>query len=239
MRGTTRHRRGSMLALFLLSGCWLAMCSSPAEAADEPSASSALEACQRFATRRYQQASPESFVAVRLLEEGAHAETYQDKVGSQLVATVLSGRGIWQEKAGGPSNVRFTCLLENPDKPVFVELAKDGPRDPVDVCWDGFEPAEWGKLTQCLQDALKRTEAALADALSKADREAGDSMDKLSARKTLKDSNAQWIKYRDAECARRQAAVLGRNHPDIGELTCQIRKTAERIADMKFDEQPE
>ena len=196
----------------------------------------ALEACQRFATRHHQQASPAQFVAVRLLEEGAHAGKYQAKVGSQFVATVLSGRGIWQEKAGGPWNVRFTCLLENPEKPVFVELAKEGPRDPVDVCWDGFEPAEWGKMTQCLQESLKRAEGALADSLSTAAQQAGQSLDKISAKQTLQESNAQWIKYRDSECARRQAFVAGRNHPDIGELTCQIRKTAERIADMKFDE---
>ena len=61
-------------------------------------------------------------------------------------------------------------------------------------------------------------------------------MDKISAKQTLQESNAQWIKYRDSECARQQAFVAGRNHPDIGELTCQIRETAERIADMKFDE---
>jgi len=219
-----------MLALFLLAGCWLALGSSRSASADS------LEACQRFATRHYQQVSPDHFVAVRLLEEGTLAEKYQDKVGSQLIATVLSGRGILQEKAGGPWNVRFTCLLENSDKPVFVELAKDGPRDPADVCWDGFEPAEWGKMTQCLQDSLKRTEAALADSLNKAAQQAGESMDKISAKKLLQESNAQWIKYRDIECDRRQAFVAGRNHPDIGELTCKIRKTAERIADMKFDE---
>lgn len=219
-----------MLALFLLAVCWLALGGSRPARAEEPSLSPALEACQRVATQRYQQAT------VRLLEEGAQAEKYQGTVGSQAVATVLSGRGVWQEKGGGPWNVRFTCLLESPDKPVFVELAKDGPRDPVDVCWDGFEAAEWGKMTQCLQDSLKRTEAALADALSKAAQQAGESMDKLSAKKTLQESNAQWIKYRDSECDRQQAFVAGRNHPDIGELTCKIRETAERIADMKFDE---
>lgn len=236
---TMRHRNGSMLALLLLAGCWLALgISRPARAEDnEPSVGPALEACQRFATQHYQKVGPAHFVAVRLLEEDAHAEKYQDKVGSQAVATVLSGSGILQEKAGGPWNVRFTCLLESPDKPVFVDLAKDGPRDPVDVCWDNFEPAEWGKMTQCLQDSLKRTEAALADSLSKAAQQAGESMDKLSAKKTLQESNAQWIKYRDSECDRQQAFVAGRNHPDIGELTCRIHKTAERIADMKFDDE--
>lgn len=235
---TKKHSQGSMLALLLLTGCCFALGSSrPARAnADEPSATSALDACQRFATSHYRQVSPEHFVSVRLLEEGVNQEKYEGKVGSQPVSTVLSGQGIWQEKTGGPSNVRFVCLLENSEKPVFVEMIEDGQRDPVDVCWDAFEPAEWGKMTQCLQDSLKREEAALKDALNKATQQAGQSLDKASAKKTLQESNAQWVKYRDSECDRQQAFVAGRNHPDIGELTCKIRKTAERISDLQFDE---
>jgi uncharacterized protein YecT (DUF1311 family) len=238
MKVTKKHSHGSMLALFLLTGCWFALGGSrPVRAeADEPSAPSALDACQAFATQHYRQVDPEHFASVRLLEEGVNEEKHGDKVGSQPVSTVLSGFGILQGKTGGPSNVRFVCLLENSGKPVFVDLLEDGQRDPVDVCWDAFEPSEWGKMTQCLQSALKREEAALADELSKATQQAGQSLDKASAKKTLQESNAQWVKYRDAECDRRQAFVAGRNHPDLGELTCKIQKTAERISDMKFDE---
>lgn len=238
MKVTRKYDHGSMLALFLLTGCWFVLGSSrPAGAnANEPSATSALDACQSFATRHYRQVSPEHFVSVRLLEEGVNQEKYQEKVGSQLVSTVLSGHGIWQDKTAGPSNVRFVCLLENPEKPIFVEMIEEGRRDPVDVCWDAFEPSEWGKMTQCLQGSLKREEAALADALNKATQQAGQSLDKAAAKQTLRESNARWVEYRDIECARRQAFVAGRNHPDIGELTCQIQKTAERISDLQFDE---
>jgi uncharacterized protein YecT (DUF1311 family) len=223
--------------MLLLAGCWLALGSSlPAEAnADEPSATPTLDACQRFATRHYQQASPEHSIPIQLLEEDMNEEKYEGKVGSQSVSTVLSGHGIWQDKAGGPSNVRFTCLLSSAE-PVFIHVAKDGRRDPVAVCWDGFEPSEWGKMSQCLQNSLKREEAALSDSLAKATQQAGQSLDKISAKQTLNESNAQWIKYRDAECARQQAFVAGRNHPDIGELTCKIHKTAERISDLHFDD---
>ena len=236
---TKKNSYGSMLAVFLLTGCSFALGSSrPARAdADEPSATPALDACQGFATSHYRQVSPENFVSVRLLEEGVNQEKYGDKVGSQLVSTVLSGHGIRQEKTGGPSNVRFVCLLEDSGKPIFVNMIEDGQRDSVDVCWDAFEPSEWGKMTQCLQDSLKREEAALADELSKATQQAGQSMDKISAKKTLQESNAQWVKYRDSECDRQQAFVAGRNHPDIGELTCKIQKTAERISDLQFDEE--
>lgn len=233
---TMKHSHRSMQALFLLAGCWLALGSDRPAGADEPSEPPTLDACQRYATSHYKKVSPEQFVSIQLLEEGVKEEKYTDKVGSQSISTVLSGQGIWQDKAGGPSAVRFVCLLESSANPVFVAVVGDERRDPVAVCWDGFEASEWGKLTQCLQDSLKREEAALADALTKATQQAGQSMDKLSAKKTLDESNAQWRKYRDAECDRRQAFVAGRNHPDIGELTCKIHKTAERISDMKFDD---
>jgi uncharacterized protein YecT (DUF1311 family) len=226
-----KHPHRSMCALVLLAGCSLAFGSAHRArgAAEEPSETPSLAACQRYATQNYQQ-------ALQLLDEDVNQKKYEKKVGSQLIGTVLSGHGIWKEKTGVPSNVRFICLLEASGKPVFIHVMKDGPRDPVDVCWDGFAPAEWGKLTDCLQGSLKRQEAALAALLTKADQQAGQSMDKLSAKKTLQESNVQWVKYRDSECDRRQAFVAGRNHPDIGELTCRIRKTAERISDLKFDE---
>lgn len=231
-----KHSHRSMLALSFLAGCWLAFGGDRPARADEPSETPILDACQRHATRHYQQVSPDRFVSIRLLEEGVKEEKYEAKVGSQSISTVLSGRGIWQDKAGGSSDVRFTCLLENSAKPVFVAIAEDKRRDPVAVCWDGFEPSGWGKMTQCLQESLKREEAALADLLNKAAQQAEQSLDKISAKQTLQESNAQWRKYRDVECARRQAFVAGRNHPDIGELTCQIHKTAERISDLKFDD---
>jgi len=110
------------------------------------------------------------------------------------------------------------------------------PADPVALCWDAFEAAEWGKLTDCLKSALERQEAALQEALAQATAQAGQSMDKKSATRTLAKSNARWVEYRDAECDRQLAAVAGRNHPDVGELTCRIRQTTARIADLKFDE---
>ncbi len=225
-------------AIFLLAGCWFVFGSAhlASGAAEEPSETLSLAACQRYATQHYQQASPAHFASIQLLEEDVNKEKYGEKVGSQSIGTVLSGHGIWKDKTGGPSNVHFICLLETVDKPIFIHVMKDGPRDPVDACWDGFEPGEWGKMTQCLQGSLKREEDALAALLTQATQQAGQSMDKLSAKKTLQESNVQWAKYRDSECDRQQAFVAGRNHPDIGELTCKIRKTAERISDLKFDE---
>lgn len=238
MNVTRNRRRASKLALVLLAGGWFVLAGPAAVRAQapEPSATPAFAACQLFATRHVQQSYPDRMVSIRLLEEGLSEEKGGDKVGSQSVATVLSGQGIWKEKAAGPSNARFVCLLENAATPVYVHVVPMGRRDPADVCWDGFAASEWGKLTQCLQDALKREEAALAERLNAAAQQADQTFDKLSAKKTLQESTAQWSRYRDAECDRQLAFVAGRNHPDIGEFTCKIRKTAQRIADLNFDE---
>lgn len=109
-------------------------------------------------------------------------------------------------------------------------------KDPVDVCQDGFQPGEWGKLTDCLSAALERQEAALAKAVAAAGERAAKSMDPKSAKPALDASNAQWTRYKKAECDRRMAFVEGRNHPDVGELTCAIRKTAERVAELQNEE---
>ena len=171
-----------------------------------------------------------------MLSEDLQEDKYEDKLGSQFISTVLFGHGIWRSKDNAPTNVRFTCLLENDQKAVFIHLSNEADREPVDVCWDQFEPGEWGKMSQCLQGALKREEAKLAELLKKAGQQTDESLDKAAAKLTLDASNSQWKLYRDAECARRQAQVAGRNHPDIGELTCQIHKTRERIRDMQFDD---
>ncbi len=126
--------------------------------------------------------------------------------------------------------------VEAEETPAAETVPAPCPADPVALCWDTFEPAEWGKLTDCLQSTLKQQEAALAEALAQATAQAGQSMDKKSATRTLARSNARWVEYRDAECDRQLAAVAGRNHPDIGELTCRIRQTVQRIADLQFDE---
>jgi uncharacterized protein YecT (DUF1311 family) len=238
MNADLRHPRRSRITVLLMAASCLAFGShQPARAeGGEPSAPRALAACQRFATHHYQQLNPQKFGFLRLLEEHVTEAKYAESVGSQPVSTVLSGQGIWQDKGGEPTNVRFVCLLEKAEKPIFCDVLEDGRRDPVDVCMDAFQPGGWGPLTDCMRAALKREEATLAAALKTAAQQAGQSMDPLSAKKTLQESNAQWAKYRDAECDRRQAAVAGRNHPDVGELTCRIRTTAERVADMRFDD---
>lgn len=114
--------------------------------------------------------------------------------------------------------------------------AEPAAKDAVDVCQDGFEPGEWGKLADCLQAALGKEETALAKAVAAAGERAAKSMDPKSAKPALEASNAQWARYKQAECDRRMAFVEGRNHPDVGELTCAIRKTAERVAELAAEE---
>ena len=127
----------------------------------------------------------------------------------------------------------LTAGLLAADDKALAEPAADS----VQVCWDGFEAAEWGKLSQCLQDALKKEEATLAGLQKKARQHAEQSPNKAAALQALQESSDLWAKYKTSECDRQMAFVAGRNHPDVGELTCAIRQTAARIADLNFDEE--
>ena len=139
---------------------------------------------------------------------------------------------------GGPALAQATETGARADSaPVQNSAAEpQGQPDPVALCWNTFEAGEWGRMTDCLQEALKRQETLLEEALRQASAQAAQSLDSKSAARTLKQSSARWVSYRESECERQQAFVAGRNHPDIGELTCRIRQTAQRIADLKFDE---
>ncbi|MDO9235164.1 MAG: lysozyme inhibitor LprI family protein [Aquabacterium sp.] len=107
--------------------------------------------------------------------------------------------------------------------------------DPVQACWNGFKPGQWDELDQCLSNALAKLEGTLKNALVVEHKKAAESRDTSAAVKTLSDSNAQWLKFRDVECERRQTIVAGRNHPGVGETTCQIRMIQGRLQDFKFD----
>lgn len=148
-----------------------------------------------------------------------------------LVVLLLAGLSLALASAPLAAQTPAPAAADPSENP-----AAQGTPDPVARCWDAFEPAEWGKLADCLLGALQQQEAALKKALAQAATQAAQSMDRKSAELTLKESDTAWAAYRDAECARQLAFVAGRNHPDIGELTCKIRQTAQRIADLKFDE---
>ena len=130
------------------------------------------------------------------------------------------------------------CLLATSNLPIANAAQRSIHKvDPVQACWNNFKPAQWGELETCLSDGLAKLEAALANALLVENKKAAESMDAPTAMQTLRDSNAQWLKFRNVECERRQAIVAGRNHTDIGATTCQIRMIQGRLQDFKFDDE--
>jgi uncharacterized protein YecT (DUF1311 family) len=229
-RMTMRTFAHAGLALCLLLGS-RALAGAASDAPDNPT----LAACQSYATAQYQKTRGAQFGSIDLLDEGLDNAKSDTKAGAQSVTSVLSGGAVWKGKTGEPKETRFACLLDGAT-PIFFLTLGETRRSPADACWDGFEAAAWDQLGKCLGDALKREEAALEKRLTQATDDGKQSMDRASVEKTLKESNVQWAKYRDAECDRRLAAVMGRNHPDVGELTCRLQKTSQRIEDLRFDE---
>jgi hypothetical protein len=109
-------------------------------------------------------------------------------------------------------------------------------KDAVDVCQDGFQPGEWGKLSDCLSAALKKEEAALAKAWRR--RATGPRSPWTRSPPSRRSTPAT----RSGPSTSRRSAIAGwrsprgRNHPDVGELTCAIRMTAERVEELQEEE---
>jgi uncharacterized protein YecT (DUF1311 family) len=138
------------------------------------------------------------------------------------------------------SSFRFTCLLEDWRTPVFFHMTQEVARanagpDSVQQCWDQFQPAGWGELTHCLQNALSQEQTKLKEAELSSMRRAAHSRERAAAEEALDVSTDFWLQYRDSECQRRQAQMAGANHPDVADLVCRIQKTHQRLQDLLFD----
>jgi uncharacterized protein YecT (DUF1311 family) len=206
------------------------------EEADNPS----LSACERYANWQLREQNPSDDAVIRLFSKDILDEKYEDKVGNQFISSVLSGRGVLKTPNQADSAIHFTCLLEDWKTPRFFHMTdymKDmSEQDPAQTCWDQFQPAGWGELTGCLQQALIREEETLKATEADASHRADQSLEKAAAKDALDVSSDLWQQYRDAECQRQQAQMAGGNHPDVRDLTCRIQVTHERIRDLRFDE---
>lgn len=196
----------------------------------------ARQQCEEFANTFYQSYSPGTFDRIMLFQNDLSEEKYEAKAGSQFVSTVLSGTGLILGKTGNASDIRFTCLLENSEKPVFFHLTEDPLPDPVMSCAARFDTI--GEAVPCLEKTLQDAETKLSRLEARAETDAKAVLTHWPQAKTtqaLIQSNADWKKYRDNECARRLAFYTGGNHPDIPRLGCLIQKTRERIMDLSGD----
>lgn len=190
--------RASALAALLLAAAAL-----PAPAWAQYSGPAA-ETCRAYGERelKKQASGVERLVFDR--DAALVLERYARKLGSQSVASILTGNGAIMRPAGPAVELSFVCLLASEKQALFFHWAprKDAPS--LAQCRRAAVP---GDCLQLLLDLAERDLIEVAayrfqDSLE-ADAKAGNE----NASNAYRNAAAAWRAYRDAECERRGAAT--------------------------------
>lgn len=106
--------------------------------------------------------------------------------------------------------------------------------DPLAWCWDRVSTRP--ELAPCLEGLLQDADDRLARSLAEAEREA-DELDRVTGARVdnvgqLRESDARWRDYRDAECARQSAAMSPGTGSGDMLLACRVTLTNARIRQL-------
>lgn len=216
--------RAVCLLLFTL------VCSSVNAQYDGP----AVEACRAYAKKQlFRDASAAKDVVIDR-DANLVIERYTRKLGSQYVASILTGNGAVVFYNAPSAELAFICLLADEKRPVFFDWLPRRDASAMAQCTRDESIRE--KPRPCLETLLQITERDLMQAYAhrlqearERDLAAGNEAFSGSYRK----SNREWIQYRDAECARRRDYAPAGVSPDDYELACVVELTRRRLADMR------
>lgn len=134
-------------------------------------------------------------------------------------------------KAGVPGHLRgLACLLLC----LAMPLSLAGMDDPLAWCWDRVSTRP--ELAPCLEELLREAQARLAAKGAAVERGAAE-LDRVTGGRydnvgRVRESDARWREYRDAECARQSAAMSpGTGSGDVL-LACRVTLTNARIRQL-------
>jgi lysozyme inhibitor LprI len=163
----------------------------------------AVATCRAFGERELKKAG--SDVAALAFDNDRHLliERVTRKLGSQFVASALSGNGAILRRVGPAVELSFVCLLADEKRALYFHWTPRRHAPSLAQCRRGKDP---GACLQLLHDIAER-DLLEASALSfqaslDADAKAGND----SASGAYRNAAAAWRAYRDAECLRRGAA---------------------------------
>jgi uncharacterized protein YecT (DUF1311 family) len=164
-------------------------------------------------------------------------ERFDDRIGSQRIATVVWGRADYLGDAAA-SKATYVCLLETDKKAVAflmapLEFEPWSPMDPVPGCHKDAQGR--GMFTACVEEKKQESEHAMGLQLSSR-RKKLEAMEKEPARKglvkALEDWQKSWIAYRDSTCAMKRAVV--KDGSDIAAVeACVIQMNERRAEELK------
>lgn len=189
----------------------------------------AIEACRAYALRESAREGTKPEDIVILQDQALIIDRYGRKLGSQPVASILTGNGAVVLPGTPSAELSFICLLADEKRPVFFNWL---PRPNVSALAQCTRSKEMrGKPRECLEFLLRVAEIDLTQIYAQRFQEAHERGEKPLA--SYRKSNDEWRQYRDAECARRAGfAPQGVSAEDF-QLACSIELTRQRGRDMR------
>ena len=194
----------------------------------------AVEACRAYAKKQLFRDANSAKDVVIDRDAALVIERYTRKVGSQYVASILTGNGAVVFDNAPSAELGFICLLADEKRPVFFgwlprrdvsvmsqcmrdEAMRENPRSCLDLLLQLAETDLMQVYAHSFQEARERDSGAASEPFSDAHRK----------------SNAAWRQYRGAECARRRDFAPPGVGPDDYQMACMIELTRRRLVDMK------
>ncbi len=180
----------------------------------------AVESCRAFAEAEEKRDGGR--VAAVQFDKDRHLsiERVTRKIGSQLVASALSGNGAIVLASGPPVEISFLCLLADEKRPLFFHWTHR--RDAPVLAQCRRAPTAGSDLGKCLDPLLQLAEQDLLPLYAQgfqAARDVDAAAGNEDASSVFRRSNDAWRGYRDAECARRGPAGSDAQRACLVELT--------------------
>jgi len=189
----------------------------------------AVQACIDYAKKEQKAGGGSARDIVFERDQSLQLERYTRKLGSQFVASILTGNGAVVLDSAPSAELAFICLLENEKKPLFFEWM---PRPFAPAAAQCLRSPELQKSPRACYELLHRVaDQDLTLVYAQRFQEANERGDAAVA--AFRKSNDEWKQYADAECARRRGIAPAGIAPDDYALACHVDLIRRRAQDMK------
>lgn len=193
-----------------------------------------VETCRLYAQRQLLRDASTARGVVLERDSSLVIQRYTRKVGSQYVASILTGNGAVVFANAPSAELAFICLLADDKRAVFFEWLPR--RDASVMAQCTRDETTRANPRACLQTLMEVTEADLTAAYAhylteSRQRDAAAGNEATTER--YRASNKAWLEYRAAECERRKDYTPAGIDPGDYQLACMIEHARRRLVDMR------
>ena len=189
----------------------------------------AVESCRTFARRELAQSGAKANEVVFDRDAALTIERYTRKVGNQFVSSILTGNGAVVLEGSPSAELSFICLLADEKRPVFFWWLPRHEASALAQCTRS--PALRQQTRACLDFLMQVAEQDLGQVYGLSLQEARTKGEALA--EAHRTSNAEWLKYREAECLRQSALAPAGTKADDYKVACEVDLTRRRLRDVK------